>query len=156
MIGHLLVCDVLGFFMGHVAGSAVRVLLVMARCKARMARKAAAPVIADAIVGSHRGVWIMTGGAGEAVAAPALAGTFQQRFPLAGSAASRPGFAAVLKVDRIIEKIVAGLKGAHLATQLNYSYFSLQMAFETNRIAANRFEFVGIEDGSLSFVRQML
>ena len=53
MIRHLLVRDILGLLTGHMTGGAVGVLVVMARREAGMAGKAAAAVVADAILRGH-------------------------------------------------------------------------------------------------------
>src|ERR1700728_4420436 len=91
---------------------------------------------------------IVTTGASEPVTAAALAGAFQQRFPLARGAASRTRLTAIFEIDRLVKEIVAWPKRIQSLPSLHNSNFSLEMAFQANGVTVNRIELRRIDDRS--------
>ena len=71
-----------------------------------VADNALAAIKADALFGRWRAMWIVTGGAGEAIPAFLLAFAFQQRFPLAGGATCRAGLIFMHEIRNVIKEII--------------------------------------------------
>ena len=86
VIGHLLMCNILGFLPCHVAERAVRLLRVMLsdECRIAVAGQAFAAKVLDALFRRGIAVRIVAGHAGHAAGTLAIAGALQQRLPLAG------------------------------------------------------------------------
>jgi len=148
VVGDLGVGDVGTLRHGHVAGSAVGLILVVFGGKLfAVARNAFDAEIGGAIFGRHGLVRIVAGGASESVAGLLLAATFGESFELAGGAESWRDIAGEDVVTDEGGEVVAGTEFVDVFAGALDGSVAFEMALHADLIAKSGRELAGIDDG---------
>lgn len=154
VIGDLGVGDVGAEGSGHVAGSAVELILVMPGGELfAVAGNAFGAEVRDTIFGRNGLVGVVAGGASKPGAGFFLAGAFGEGFELAGGAETGRDIAGEDVVADIGGEIVAGMEIVDVFAGALDGRVAFEMALHADLIAKNGREFRGIDDGRGGILR---